>query len=62
MAWGGIGSFAGLVFTVSSWRVVTPDNINGSTSSNWAAHSVIGGKEKSEYKNNSKRMGGHNGV
>ena len=49
MAWGGIGSFAGLVFTVSSWRVVTPDNINGSTSSNWAAHSVIGGKEKSEY-------------
>lgn len=24
-------------------------NINGSTSSNWAAHSVIGGKEKSEY-------------
>lgn len=50
MAWGGIGSFAGLVFTVSSWRVVTPDNINGSTSSNWAAHSVIGGKEKSEYR------------
>ena len=49
MAWGGIGSFAGLVLTVSSWRVVTPDNINGSTSSNWAAHSVIGGKEKSEY-------------
>lgn len=38
-----------MTFTVSSWRVVTPDNINGSTSSNWAAHSVIGGKEKSEY-------------
>ena len=49
MAWGSIGSFAGLVFTVSSWRVLTPDNISGSTSSNWATHSVIGGKDKSEY-------------
>ena len=49
MAWGSIGSFAGLVFTVSSWRVLTPDNISGSTSSNWATHSVIGGKVKSEY-------------
>ena len=48
-AWGSIGSFAGLVFTVSSWRVLTPDNISGSTSSNWATHSVIGGKDKSEY-------------
>ena len=46
MAWGSIGSFAGLVFTVSSWRVLTPDNISGSTSSNWATHSVIGGKDK----------------
>lgn len=49
MAWGGIGSYAGLVFTVSSWRVVTPSNISGSTSSNWAKHSVIGGKDRSEY-------------
>lgn len=33
----------------SSWRVLTPANITGSTSSNWATHSVIGGKDKSEY-------------
>lgn len=49
MAWGSIGCYAGLIFTVSSWRVLTPDNITGSTSSNWATHSVIGGKDKSEY-------------
>lgn len=49
MAWGSIGCYAGLIFTVSSWRVLTPANINGSTSSNWATHSVIGGKDKSEY-------------
>lgn len=49
MAWGSIGSYAGLVFTVSSWRVLTPANISGSTSSNWATHSTIGGKDKSEY-------------
>ena len=49
MSWGGIGSYAGLVFTVSSWRVLTPNNINGSTSSNWVSHSTIGGKDKSEY-------------
>ena len=30
-------------------RVLTPANIEGSTSSNWATHSVIGGKDKSEY-------------
>lgn len=49
MAWGSIGCYAGLIFTVSSWRVLTPTNITGSTSSNWATHSVIGGKDKSEY-------------
>lgn len=49
MPWGGIGSYAGLVFTVSSWRVLTPNNISGSTSSNWVSHSTIGGKDKSEY-------------
>lgn len=49
MAWGSIGSYAGLVFTVSRWRVLTPANITGKTSSNWAAHSTIGKKDKSEY-------------
>lgn len=49
MAWGGIGSYAGQVFTVSSWKVLTPSNIAGSTSSNWASHPVFGQKEKSEY-------------
>lgn len=49
MAWGGIGSYGGLVFTVSSWRVLTPSEIKGSTSSEWASHSLFGQKEKSEY-------------
>jgi hypothetical protein len=45
----GVGSFGGLIFTASIYRVMTPTNISGSTSSEWASHSMVQGKTRSEY-------------
>lgn len=44
-----VGSFMGRVFTVSSWRILTPSNLKGSTGSDWATHDVVGKKARSQY-------------
>ncbi len=44
-----IGSFMGMVFTVSREKVLTPRNFKGSTGSDWATHDVVGGKSRSEW-------------
>lgn len=43
------GSYMGRVFTVSSWRILTPSNLKGSTGSDWATHETVGRKARSQY-------------
>lgn len=44
-----IGSFMGLTFTVSSQKVLTPDQLKGSSGSQWAVHNRTGAKAKSQW-------------
>lgn len=44
-----VGSYMGLVFTVSQQRVLTPSNLQGSTGSDWANHEIIGRKARSQW-------------
>lgn len=44
-----VGTFMGVVFTVSSQKVLTPSNFKGGTGSDWATHDVVGGKSRSEW-------------
>ena len=44
-----VGTFGDIVFNVSHLQVLTPSNITGSTGADWADHSVLGGKTKSQY-------------
>ena len=39
----------GRVFTVSSRRIFTPNNLKGSAGSDWASHEIIGGKAQSQW-------------
>ena len=43
------GTYGDIVFNVSHLRVLTPSNISGSTGADWADHSVIGNKTRSQY-------------
>ena len=43
------GSYMGRVFTVSSWRILTPSNLKGSAGSDWALHETVGRKARSQY-------------
>lgn len=47
-----IGSFCGIVFEVSSKKVLTPKNITHTASSSWALHNRIGLKPKTEKTGN----------
>lgn len=44
-----VGSYMGRVFTVSSRRIFTPNNLKGSAGSDWASHEIIGGKAQSQW-------------
>lgn len=44
-----IGSFMGQVFTVSDYRIYTPNGLQGSTGSDWATHEIIGKKARSQW-------------
>ena len=44
-----VGSYMGLVFTVSQQKVLTPSNLQGSAGSDWANHEIIGRKAKSQW-------------
>lgn len=44
-----VGTFMGMVFTVSQQKLLTPSNFKGSTGSDWATHDVVGGKSRSEW-------------
>lgn len=43
------GSYMGRVFTVSSWRILTPSNLKGNAGSDWALHETVGRKARSQY-------------
>lgn len=44
-----VGSYLGRVFSVNSQRIFTPDNLKGSTGSDWANHEIIGSKTRSQW-------------
>lgn len=44
-----VGSYMGRVFTVSSRKIFTPNNLSGSTGSDWANHEIIGRKARSQW-------------
>lgn len=44
-----VGTFGGIVFSVSDDMILTPSNFTQTIGSNWAVHDNIGGKQKSEY-------------
>lgn len=44
-----IGCYLGIPFTVSSYRILTPSNLKGSTGSDWAKHETVGRKARSQY-------------
>lgn len=44
-----VGSYMGRVFTVSSRKIFTPNNLSGSTGSDWANHEIIGKKARSQW-------------
>ncbi len=44
-----IGSFMGKTFKVSTSKVFTPKNLQGSTGSDWATHERAGKKARSQY-------------
>ena len=44
-----IGSFGSVVFQTSDRRILTPQGMQQTAGSSWAAHDVIGGKQKTEY-------------
>lgn len=46
-----IGSFGPVVFSVSEKRVFTAGNIRRGSNSNWATHTRIEGKSRSQYLN-----------
>lgn len=44
-----VGSYMGRVFTVSSRKIFTPNNLSGSAGSDWANHEIIGRKARSQW-------------
>lgn len=44
-----IGSFMGKTFTVSDKRILTPNNLQGQSGSEWAIHSRTGEKARSQW-------------
>lgn len=44
-----VGCYGGIVFSVSDRKVLTLNNLSGSTGSDWATHSTIYGKDRSQY-------------
>lgn len=44
-----VGSYMGRVFTVSSRKVFTPNNLKGSAGSDWAKHEIIGRRARSQW-------------
>ena len=44
-----VGSYMGRVFTVSNRKIFTPNNLKGSTGSDWANHEIIGRKARSQW-------------
>lgn len=47
-----IGTFGGVVFSVSSQKILTPRDIKHTITSSWASHSIIGQKPKVEKTGN----------
>lgn len=44
-----LGSFMGLIFSVSDKRILTPSSVKGSTGGDWSAHDVVSGKTRSQF-------------
>ena len=44
-----IGTLGGIIFTTSSFMVLTPKGFQRSVSSRWATHELIGGRPKTQY-------------
>lgn len=44
-----LGSYLGMVFTVSNRRILTPSGLKGSTGGEWAVHDVVGRKSRSQF-------------
>lgn len=44
-----LGSYLGMVFSVSNRRIFTPSNVKGNTGGEWAVHDVIGRKSRSQF-------------
>ena len=44
-----IGTLGGVIFTTSSFMVLTPKNMQRSVASRWAKHELIAGKPKTQY-------------
>lgn len=44
-----VGTFGGVVFSVSDNVILTPSSLTQTVGSSWAVHDNIGGKQKAEY-------------
>lgn len=44
-----VGSYMGLIFTVSDQKLLTASNLKGSTGSEWATHARTGAKARAQW-------------